>query len=149
MRISIASVIFVILFACTLSCGGGSEQEIADSPATEITADTATTEESVVTAEAEQLQEIIETAPVTGNAEGVWSTTMGHMYLEVDDSGNVTGEYPLGTIEGTMTGNILEFTYCEGSLSGEGTFSFSEDFNSFTGVQDISGTEVIWDGMRP
>lgn len=148
MRVSIASVIFMILSACTLSCGGGSEQETADSPATDAIADTATAEEPVITAEAEQLQEIMETALVTESAEGVWSTTMGQLYLEVDDSGNVTGEYPLGTIEGTMTGNILQFTYSEGSLSGEGTFTFSEGFSSFTGVQDISGTEVIWDGMR-
>jgi hypothetical protein len=70
------------------------------------------------------------------------------MELSVDDSGTVTGEYPLGTIEGTLTGNVLEFTYSEASLSGDGSFTFEDDFNSFTGVEDISGTELVWNGNR-
>jgi len=141
----ITAAIFMALLATIVSCGGDSEPETADSPATEATADTVITEESVITAEVDQIQETVET---TGDPEGLWDTTMGHLQLAIDDSSNVTGEYALGTIEGTLTGNILEFTYYEGSLSGEGTFAFADGFNSFNGVQNISGTELVWDGTR-
>jgi hypothetical protein len=148
MRISATEVIFIVLFATIVSCGGDSEPETVDSPSTEVTADTVAAEEPVIEDVSEQLQETAETVPVTAGPEGLWDTTMGQMELLVDESANVTGEYPLGTIEGTLTGNILTFTYSEGSLQGEGTFTYEDDFNSFTGVQDISGTEFVWDGGR-
>ncbi len=141
----ITAAIFIALLATFVSCGGDSESETVDSPST---VDTAITEEPVITDVSEQLQETVETVPVTADPAGLWDTTMGQLELAVDDSDNVTGEYPLGSIEGTLTGNILEFTYYEGSLSGEGTFTFEDGFSSFTGVQDISGTEFVWDGIR-
>ena len=144
----ITAAIFMALLATIVSCGGDSEPETADSPATEAAVDTVITEEPVTTAEPEQLQETEEIVPLTAGPEGLWDTTMGQMELAVDDSNNITGEYPLGTIEGTLTGNIIEFDYFESSLSGEGTFTFEDDFNTFTGVQDISGTELIWEGRR-
>lgn len=148
MRISATGVIFIVLFALIVSCGGDSEPETVDSPSTEVTADTVAAEEPVIEDVPEQLQETAETVPVTADPEGLWDTTMGQMELLIDESDNVTGEYPLGTIEGTLTGNILTFTYSEGSLQGEGTFTYEDDFNSFTGIQDISGTEFVWDGRR-
>jgi len=148
MRIWTTVMIFIALLSTILSCGGESEQETADSLYTEVTADTVITGEPVITDVSEQPQVTVETVPVTADPAGLWDTTMGQLELQVDDSEIVTGEYPLGTIEGTLTGNILEFTYSEGTLSGEGTFTYEDDFNSFTGVQDISGTEFVWDGRR-
>ncbi len=146
MRNITKAAIFMALLATILSCGGESSQETADSPETEAAVDTVITEEAVITTEVEELLETVET--VIASPEGLWETTMGQMELVLGDSDNVTGEYPLGTIEGTLSGNIIEFTYNEGSLSGEGTFTFESDFNSFAGFQDISGTELIWDGRR-
>lgn len=148
MRISAIAVVAIALFLNIVSCSGDSESETVDSLSIEVTADTVITEEPMITDMSEQLQDTVETVHVTADPEGLWDTTMGQLELVVDDSGNVTGEYPLGTIEGTLTGNILVFTYSEGSLLGEGTFTYGEDFNSFTGVQDISGTEFVWDGRR-
>ena len=148
MRISATSVICITLLATIVSCGGDSEPDTVDSLTIEVTVDTLNTEEPVITDVSEQVQIEVEIAPVTADPAGAWDTTMGKLELQVDDSNNVTGEYPLGTIEGTLTGNILVFTYSEGSLQGEGTFTYEDDFNSFTGVQDISGTEFVWDGRR-
>ena len=148
MRVSVASLIFITLLATILSCGSDSESETVDSLAVEVTVDTMITEEPVITDVSEQVQLTVETVPVTSGPAGVWDTTMGQLELQVDDSDNVTGEYPLGTIEGILTGNTLEFTYSEGSLLGEGSFTYEDDFNSFTGVQDIAGTEFVWDGRR-
>ena len=148
MRISATVVVGIALFVTIVSCGSESESETVDSLSIEVTADTVITEEPVITGASEQVQVTVETVPVTADPEGVWDTTMGQLELVMDDSDHVTGEYPLGTIEGTLTGNILEFTYSEGSLLGEGTFIYEDDFNSFTGVQDISGTEFVWDGRR-
>ncbi|NOQ21136.1 MAG: hypothetical protein GQ565_00615 [Candidatus Aegiribacteria sp.] len=148
MRISSTVVIFIALLATIGSCGGNSESETVDSSSTEVLPDTVITGEPVITDVSEQLQETAETVPVTADPAGLWDTTMGQLELVVDDSDNVTGEYPLGTIRGTLTGSILEFTYSEGSLQGEGTFTYEDDFNSFTGVQDIAGTELVWDGRR-
>lgn len=79
---------------------------------------------------------------------GSWSSTMGEMVFSIDDSGHVIGNYPLGTLEGDLMGFTLEFTYDEGYLEGVGSFTFDEDFGSFTGIQDIAGTELLWEGER-
>lgn len=148
MRIVPTAVIFMTLLATIVSCGGESEPETADSPVTENVTDTSITEEHLITDDTEHPQEVAEIVSAAAGPEGLWDTTMGHMELAVDDSDNVTGEYPLGTVEGTLAGNSIEFTYFEGSLSGEGTFIFEDDFNSFTGIQIISGTELVWNGRR-
>ena len=148
MRIYATLVIFITLLATIVSCDRDSESETADSLSIEVTVDTLITEEPVIADVSEQVQIEVEIVPVTADPAGVWETTMGQLELQVDDSDNVTGEYPLGTIEGTLTGNVLVFTYSEGSLQGVGTFTYEDDFNSFTGVQNISGTEFVWDGRR-
>ena len=148
MRTWTTAVIEITLFVTIVSCGGDSGPETVDSLSVEVTADTLITEEPVITEVSEQLQVTEETVIVTANPEGLWDTTMGQLEIVVDDSDNVTGEYPLGSIEGRLAGNVLEFTYSEGALSGEGIFMYEDDFNSFTGFQDISGTEFVWDGRR-
>ncbi|MFO8183084.1 MAG: hypothetical protein R6U39_02810 [Candidatus Aegiribacteria sp.] len=133
-----------------LSCGGDSSPE-QDRPETEDTAEetSAVPEETAAPSE-EPIPETGEdsAAEVSANPEGSWSTTLGEMEIRVTESGEVEGEYPLGTIQGNLSGTTLEFTYSEGSLSGEGTFVFDDDFDSFTGVQDIESTEIVWDGIR-
>lgn len=148
MRILTAAVIFMALLLTAISCGGDSEPEPSHSSADEIPADTIPAEVPEAMNEEELPQEIEVTIPITTGPEGSWNTTMGEIELVVDDTGNVTGEYPLGTIEGILTDNTLEFTYLEGSLTGEGSFTFEDDFNSFTGFQDIGGSEFVWDGRR-
>lgn len=150
MRIYVTLVIFITLLAAIVSCDRDSESETVDSLSIEATVDTVITEEPVITDVdvSEQLQVTVETVPVATDPSGLWDTTMGQLELVVDDADNVTGEYPLGTIEGTLTGNVFQFTYSEGSLLGEGSFTYEDDFNSFTGVQDIAGTEFVWDGRR-
>lgn len=148
MRVSITKAIFIILLLTAISCGGDSETESSHSFTDDISTDTLQAEVHETVDEEELLREIEANVPVASGPEGSWDTTMGHMQLVVDDTGNVTGDYPLGSIEGTLTGDILEFTYYEGTLSGEGTFTFADGFNSFSGAQDISGTEFVWDGTR-
>lgn len=80
--------------------------------------------------------------------DGTWNTTMGVIEFSTDNQGYVNGVYPLGTINGELDGIILEFTYSEGSLEGTGSFIFNEEFSSFQGIQDIAGTELIWNGQR-
>ncbi len=147
MRIWITVLIEIALLATIVSCGGDTESETVDSLSIEVTADTLITEEPI-TEVSEQLQVTEDAVTDTANPEGLWDTTMGQLELVVVDSDNVTGDYPLGSIEGTLDGNVLEFTYSEGALSGEGVFRYEDDFNSFTGFQDISGTEFVWDGRR-
>ncbi len=148
MRIWITVLIEIALLAALASCGGDTEPETVDSLSIEVTADTLITEEPMITEVSEQLLVTEEAVIAAANPEGLWDTTMGQLELVVVDSDNVTGEYPLGSIEGTLAGNVLEFTYSEGALSGEGIFRYEDDFNSFTGFQDISGTEFVWDGRR-
>lgn len=148
MRVPIASAIFMALLLTTISCGGDSETESSHSFTDGIPTDTLQAEVHETVDEEELLREIEVNVPVTSGPEGSWDTTMGEMELVVGDTGNVTGEYPLGTIEGILTDNTLEFTYSESSLAGEGTFTFEAGFNSFKGVQSIGGTEFAWDGSR-
>lgn len=148
MRTSTIVAVLMAFIVFNVSCGGDSGQETAESPREEVSSDFTVTEEPAVPDEADHQQDTVEITSVVAGPEGSWDTTMGKMELSVDDSGTVTGEYPLGTIEGTLTGNVLEFTYSEASLSGDGSFTFEDDFNSFTGVEDISGTELVWNGNR-
>lgn len=151
MRFSTTALILISLLITIVSCGGGSEAESpepSEDPVDEVTTDTLQAAAADSIGEVEQLPEIEETVPAEDGSSGSWDTTMGELELIADDEGNVTGQYPLGTIEGIMSGNVLEFTYSEGSLEGEGTFTFTDDFSSFSGIQDIAGTELVWDGNR-
>lgn len=144
----ITTAFLIVLLA--LSCGGeGSpEQEVPEiEDASEDTS--AVPEETAARPEVrtpDTAEEPI--ADVSDGPEGSWDTTMGVMEISMTESGEVEGEYPLGTIQGNLSGTTLEFTYSEGSLSGEGTFVFDDGFDSFTGVQDIAGTEMVWNGSR-
>jgi hypothetical protein len=148
MRASMNAIALIVLLVSAFSCGGDQEPDTAEVTSEEIetAAEVPLTDEPV--ADTEMPQDTVETALVSAGPDGEWNSTMGQLVLSADESGNITGEYPLGSIEGTLSGNILEFTYTEGSLSGAGEFTFAEDFNSFTGFQDISGTELLWDGSR-
>ena len=149
MKVSVAALILCAILLIVFSCGGESEPvENSEDTASEVAAETPQTVESAAAEIPEQLPETAETEPVSNGLEGSWDTTMGELAILVDEADNVSGEYPLGTIEGTLTGNTLEFVYTEGSLSGTGSFTFSDDNNSFSGFQDISGTELIWEGRR-
>lgn len=133
MRLSAAAAVFSVLILAGLSCGGGDPAETTDHAGTEAPpADTDTQEEPVRAAD----------------PSGLWSTTMGDMTIFIDENGSVTGEYPLGCIEGELDGEALHFTYDEGSLSGAGVFVFDDGFGSFTGFVDLEGTELVWNGSR-
>lgn len=139
-----------LIVLLSLSCGGDGSPE-QDRPHMEDTSeDTSAVPEETAAPSEEQIPETVEepVAEVSDGPEGSWDTTLGDMEIRVTESGEVEGEYPLGTIQGNLSGTTLEFTYSEGSLSGEGTFVFNEGFDSFTGVQDIAGTEIVWDGSR-
>lgn len=131
------------------SCDSGDTAEEPGPAAEEVAADTSSASQGTApepeASEEAPTQEA--TAQQTG-PQGSWDTTMGEMVLTVGEDGSVSGEYPLGTIQGSMEGNTLHFTYSEGSLAGEGSFTFSEDFDSFSGLQDIEGTELVWEGGR-
>ncbi len=146
MRTSLTSAIFIALLLTAFACGGDSEPDSAQLPDETDSVETLPAEETETAVEIEQPEETAEIS--TPNLTGSWDTTMGQIEFTVDDTGSLTGEYPLGIIEGTLTANVLEFTYSEGSLTGTGTFTFTDDFNSFTGSQDISGTELVWNGNR-
>ena len=101
MRLSRFAAIFISLLLIILSCAGESEPEPSDPPedqADEVTADTLEAVVTDSTDEAEQFPETEETVPAEAGLAGSWDTTMGKMELTADDAGNVTGEYPLGTI---------------------------------------------------
>ena len=136
----------VLLISCGESPAPGEsdsshEEEIVSSIA-EVT-DTAVSEDTLPMAS--ENEEIIMNAE---GPEGAWNTTMGVIEFSTDNRGYVNGVYPLGTIDGELDGTVLEFTYSEGTLEGSGSFIFNEEFNSFQGIQDIAGTELIWDGQR-
>ncbi|MEN8208565.1 MAG: hypothetical protein ABFR50_04860 [Candidatus Fermentibacteria bacterium] len=148
MRISAILAVGTTLLAAIVSCGSDPDPETVDSLSIEVITDTVSTEEPVTAEVSEQQQATVETVPLSADPAGIWDTTMGQLELVADDSNRITGIYPLGTLEGTLTADVLQFTYSEGSLTGEGSFTFEEDFDSFTGAQDIGGTEFVWDGRR-
>ena len=115
--------------------------EIVSGGIPEVT-DTALSEDTLLIIE--ENEEIISTE----GPEGTWTTTMGVIELSTDSQGHVNGAYPLGSIDGELDGTVLEFTYSEGTLEGTGSFVFNEEFSSFQGIQDIAGTELIWNGQR-
>ncbi|MCD4846960.1 MAG: hypothetical protein K8R76_02070 [Candidatus Aegiribacteria sp.] len=137
---------FILLISCGESPPQGEldfslDEEIVSDHIPEVT-DTALLEDTLLMAS--ENEEVISTE----GPEGTWTTTMGVMELSIDDRGHVNGAYPLGSINGELDGTVLEFTYSEGTLEGSGSFVFNEEFSSFQGIQDIAGTELIWNGQR-
>ncbi len=138
-RINGIYLIMVFLPAVLVSCGGGSGDESPPPPQGGVDEDTVSVDttgfvtEGIVSAD---------------GPWGRWDTTLGFLTLEIDEDGRVVGEYPLGTLIGTLDGHRLEYEYREGGLTGSGYFEFSEDFSTFEGIQNIAGSEVIWEGTR-
>ncbi len=135
----------VLLISCGESPAPGEsdsprEEEIVSGIA-EVT-DEAVLEDTLLTA-SENEENINAQGP-----DGAWTTTMGVMEFSTDNQGHVNGVYPLGSIDGELDGIVLEFTYSEGLLKGTGSFIFNEEFSSFQGIQDIAGSELIWNGQR-
>ncbi|MBD3370964.1 hypothetical protein GF402_11470 [Candidatus Fermentibacteria bacterium] len=134
------SSLLVVSSILLLACGG---EERADS-------DTAANVEPAVaagdTVPATEAGMDTTTAEPDGPA-GTWSTTMGELSLEMEGD-LVTGDYPLGTLEGELDDTTLRFEYTESSLEGEGVFEFDRGFESFTGHQLIGDQEVPWEGAR-
>ena len=67
--------------------------------------------------------------------EGLWETSYGRMRLSVDGD-RVHGVYassPGASLEGTISGRTLEFTYQEPDARGEGRFHLAEDGLSLEG----------------
>lgn len=85
---------------------------------------------------------------------GRWHTAFGPLQLQNAEDGRVRGTYGIGgetaTLEGTLSGNKLKFTYQEAATAGEGEFEFAPDGQSFTGKWRPNGvTEWSdWNGTR-
>jgi hypothetical protein len=147
-RISVLTLAIVLPAFLLSSCGGESPPEQEAPVIEEVPSDTAAVIEEEVPVLPEDVTETEAPLETADGPQGSWDTTMGEMVFVVSESGEVTGEYPLGTISGTLDGHTMEYTYAEGSLTGDGTFEFDENFGSFSGVQDIAGTELVWEGQR-
>lgn len=160
MRVGFVLLLKMTVLLLLIACGGSEADQDAASSGQPVSGNvqTAETETTVQTdSSSAQPAEVIEdtvsqeetaVSDAVADPAGTWSTTMGELTISADDSGGLTGEYPLGTFQGRLEGNTLSFTYSEGSLSGEGEFVFSETFDSFSGTQDVAGTDVVWEGSR-
>lgn len=88
---------------------------------------------------------------------GTWETTIAFrtVHLSITQKGvKVTGTYPSenGTLEGTVSGKILRFTWESDAGSGSGQFGISTSGMTFSGWfnegddSDVEGTR--WEGIR-
>lgn len=156
MRVLSLTLIILPVLALCLSCGGeSSDGETASGTETVAPEPSADEQGEAEISSAPSEDPSPGTEPVAEDAQqvisgpsGTWDTTMGELEISSDDSGDVTGRYPLGSLNGSLDGTTLEFTYTEGSLAGTGSFTFDEGFTTFTGVQDVAGTELVWEGRR-
>jgi len=141
MRYSLAFAAAVLL--AVLACGGGSEEP------PETASEDVAVPESTQSEEPPELepQEPAETAEPTGGPQGSWSMTLGQMTLAVSGD-SVTGEYPLGTLSGTVDDRVVSFEYVEGSITGTGMMQFDGAFESFTGWQVMGQDTLEWSGER-
>jgi RNA polymerase sigma factor (sigma-70 family) len=84
---------------------------------------------------------------------GTWKSTYGAMTLTLDGN-KVSGSYEMDgkhcLIEGSVSGNRLEFTYQEPNARGEGWFELSINGQSFSGKWRVDGSDVWrdWTGER-
>jgi hypothetical protein len=82
-----------------------------------------------------------------GGPQGTWSMTLGEMSLELRGD-SVIGDYPLGTLRGTVDDRVLTFDYVEGNMTGTGMIQFDRTFESFTGWQLMGADTLEWSGER-
>ncbi len=85
--------------------------------------------------------------------DGVWATDFGRMRLIEEDDGRVHGIYEaLGgsSIEGRRSGDVLDFTYQEPTVRGEGQFQLAPDGLMFAGQWHPEGQPgwAPWRGQR-
>ena len=94
-------------------------------------------------------------AAPTANFTGTWSTRFGD--LSLNQSGNrVTGNYAYfaGSLEGTVTGNVLRFKWKEPKQNkqGAGKFTMAADGQSFSGGWSYTEDPEVfgsgWNGTR-
>lgn len=137
-------IIALIVFMASLfsGCGETPEQEIPQSDEAPIVSE-------IPESGAEQVEEEVEVTdqPEIFDVSGVWYTSLGEIILFIDGE-KITGEYPLGTLEGTLTERRFDFTYNESGLEGTGWFEFTEEGTSFTGFYVIGDVEFEWNGVR-
>ncbi len=80
---------------------------------------------------------------------GTYDSDYDEMLLN-QSGDSVWGDYPTGTIEGTISGNILTGIWTEAYSNGSFRFEFTADGNSFSGLWSYGNDEPIakWDGNR-
>lgn len=91
-------------------------------------------------------------APPASAFDGLFETTYGRLRLATAD-GTTSGHYTYGggsTVEGTIEGNRLTFSYQEPTVAGEGWFELSADGAEFTGQWHAAGSTEwsSWNGTR-
>lgn len=84
---------------------------------------------------------------VPASPEGAWGMTLGQLDLSADGD-SVFGQYPLGTLSGSMEGLSMRFRYREGELTGTGMIQFDRNMQAFTGYQIMGGDTLQWQGER-
>jgi len=148
MRFALTAIAAMML--ALAACGGGEPAEEAGGEETAAdTAATDTAEADVPVPEPEELPE----DPAEASAEPVlgpqsrWSMTMGELSLALEGD-SVTGEYPLGTLRGTIDDRVVTFDYVEGDLTGTGMLQFDRTFQNFTGYQVMGEDTLEWIGER-
>ncbi|MFO7949086.1 MAG: hypothetical protein R6U36_01810 [Candidatus Fermentibacteraceae bacterium] len=145
-----ALTVIAAMMLALAACGGGEPAEEAGGG--ETAADTAAAdiaEADVPVPEPEELPEDPAEAaaePVLG-PQSSWSMTMGELSLALEDD-SVTGEYPLGTLRGTIDDRVVTFDYVEGDLTGTGMLQFDRTFQNFTGYQVMGEDTLEWVGER-
>jgi len=90
------------------------------------------------------------TAPAEdeGRWSGEWVTDRGRMVLE-QKGDEVSGEYGEGgTIDGTVKGSKLTFSWARGRGSGDGTFELAESGGFFEGKWRTRGGGGSWRGWK-
>lgn len=148
MRFALTAIAAMIL--ALAACGGGEPAEEAGGEKTAVdTAATDTTEADVPVPEPEELPEDPAEAaaePVLG-PQSRWSMTLGELSLALEGD-SVTGEYPLGTLRGTIDDRVVTFGYVEGDLTGTGMLQFDRTFQNFNGYQVMGEDTLEWVGER-
>ncbi len=89
-----------------------------------------------------------ETPVQSGSIVGVYDTNFGKMTLTQKGS-SVTGEYPMGEVEGTFSNNTFTGTFS--SMGIEGTFNlvFTPNRDAFEGKMVVDKyTDYLWTGTR-